>query len=167
MGRATAIVVFSAAMMLASAAGSGSVSGTDDASLTRLALCQDSWLDWKDHPAQMKLFGDHVYAEFSRSGDNSDFVPKGTVSVAGLRVVQAFPDSVGMGVGFSLLVDAPFDKARAIVEHALGRKLAGCEASDGMHSCELHIAEKRDVTVMAQDNIANRTLVGCYYFYEK
>jgi hypothetical protein len=36
-----------------------------------------------------------------------------------------------------------------------------------MHSCALDIADKRSFTIMAMDNEKSRTLVGCYYFYEK
>ena len=36
-----------------------------------------------------------------------------------------------------------------------------------MHSCELEIANQRTFTLMAEDATKNRTLVGCYYFYEK
>ena len=73
-----------------------------------------------------------------------------------------------MGVGFSVVVDAPFDKARKVFEKALRKTLEKCEASDNMHSCELDIAEKRTFTLMAEDNPnAAKTLVGCYYYYEK
>jgi hypothetical protein len=37
-----------------------------------------------------------------------------------------------------------------------------------MRSCELQIAEKRTVMLMAEDDPkATSTLIGCYYFYEK
>ena len=37
-----------------------------------------------------------------------------------------------------------------------------------MRSCELEIAEKRTLVLMAEDSAkATTTLVGCYYFYEK
>ena len=94
--------------------------------------------------------------------------PKVDVSVLGLHVAQLFPDSVGMGVGFSLTVDAPYDTARAAIEKAGAKKLVHCEASDGMKSCELEIAPQRSITIMAEDNPKScQTLIGCYYFYEK
>jgi hypothetical protein len=43
-----------------------------ETAIERLATCQDSWRDWKDDPAQSKKVGEQVY-----------------------------PESVGMGVGFS------------------------------------------------------------------
>ncbi|MGH6872608.1 MAG: hypothetical protein ACREHE_13990 [Rhizomicrobium sp.] len=165
MGRRRAAIVGGAALALLLAA--PPASAAEDAGLARLALCRDSWLDWKTDPARIKTFGDRFHGAFTRNGNDPYFVPKSDVSVAGLRVLEAFPDSVGMGVGFSLLVDAPFGKARAIVEHELGKPLGKCDASDGMHACELDIADKRTVTLMAQDNMPGKTLVGCYYYYEK
>ncbi len=141
----------------------------DDAGIERMATCRDSWFDWnKSDQAQLKRFGDAFRADFSRSGNDPFFVPRKDERIAGLRVTQAFPDSVGMGVGFSVTVEAPFDKARQIFEKSLGRKLRKCEASDNMRMCELDIAEKRTFTLMAEDSAKSATtLVGCYYYYEK
>lgn len=140
----------------------------DDVVLQRMTLCQDSWFDWqKSDPQKLKTFGEQFRTQFQYQQNQPYFLPKSKISVAGLRVEQAFPDSVGMGVGFSLTVDAPFDVARATMEKMLGHKLQQCEASDGMHSCALDIADKRSFTIMAMDNEKSKTLVGCYYFYEK
>ena len=141
----------------------------DDAGIERMATCRDSWLDWnKSNPAQLKKFGDGFRADFSRSGNDPFFVPKKEKRIAGLRVTQAFPDSVGMGVGFSATVEATFDKARQVFEKSLGKKLGKCEMGDGMRSCELGIADKRTFMLMAEDNSkSTTTLVGCFYYYEK
>jgi hypothetical protein len=141
----------------------------DDAGLTRMALCQDSWVEWgKNDPARFKVFAEHIHAAFSPHGNDPYMLPKASVSVLGLHVAQAFPESVGMGVGFSLTVDAPFGSARAAIEKALGKTLQKCEASDGMKNCELEIAPQRTVMLMAEDNPKSRqTLIGCYYYYEK
>jgi hypothetical protein len=54
------------------------------------------------------------------------------------------------------------------VETIAGKKLAHCESSDNMKSCDLQIADQRTVTLMASDPPdKSGTLVGCYYFYEK
>lgn len=143
------------------------VVAADDESLTRMTLCKDSWLDWKDDPAKLKSFGDHFRSEFAQRGDDRFPVPTKDVSVAGFRVLQAYPNSVGMGVGFSLVVGAPFVKVRAAMEREFGKKLQHCQASDGMTACELDIAEKRTFTVMAEDDAKDKTLIGCYYYYEK
>jgi hypothetical protein len=141
---------------------------TADNFFERLATCQDSWLAWKDYPDLMEKFADRVRASFVEKGGAGFWVPKSTVLVAGLPVVQAFPQSVGTGIGFSVLVDARFEKARTLVEQTLGRSLTDCETSDNMHSCGLEIGEKRTVVLMAEDNgKAKTTLIGCYYYYEK
>jgi len=141
----------------------------DDAGLTRMTLCQDSWVDWnKNEPAKLSAFGDQFRTQFSRHENDPYMLPKTSVSVLGMHVAQAFPQSVGMGVGFSLTVDAKFDDARKAMEKALGKKLQHCEASDNMKSCELEVAPQRTVTMMAEDSPKSRqTLIGCYYFYEK
>ncbi len=145
------------------------VSAADDAGLTRMALCQDSWVEWgKGDPARFKVFAEHIHAAFSPHGNDAYMLPKASMSVLGLHVAQAFPESIGMGVGFSLTVDASFDTARAAIEKAAGKKLTHCEASDGMKSCDLEIAPQRTVTVMAEDSPkSHQTLIGCYYYYEK
>lgn len=144
-------------------------SAADDAGLIRMALCQDSWVDWtKKEPKKFEAFRSHVISRFSRHDNDPYWVPKANVTVLGLRVAQAFPDSVGMGVGFSLTVDAPFDATRKVMEKALGKTLKHCEASDGMKTCELEIAAQRTVTAMAGDDPkSHQTLIGCYYYYEK
>ncbi|HUO90030.1 MAG TPA: hypothetical protein VMU08_12705 [Rhizomicrobium sp.] len=140
----------------------------EDAAITRLATCQDSWSDWsKTAPGKLKALGEHFRAGYAEKEGEAFFVPKKETSIAGLRVVQAFPGNVGMGVGFSLTVDAGYDRTRAVMERLLGKRLVKCEASDGMHSCELDIAPQRTFTLMAADNDKNHTLVGCYYYYEK
>jgi hypothetical protein len=140
----------------------------DAPDLTRMATCRDSWLDWqKTAPAALQKFGESFRTQFAPNGNQAFMLPRKPVSVAGLRVLQAFPQSVGMGVGFSLTVDANFDKTRKAMEALLGKRLTKCEAGDGMNSCELEIADQRTFTLMAGDNDKSRTLVGCYYYYEK
>lgn len=140
----------------------------EDESLARMATCQD-WLDWQTKdPAQLKKFGDQLHIEFSEHDNDPYVVPKANVSIAGLRVTQLFPNSVGMGVGLSATVDAPFDKARQAIEKATGKSLGKCETGEGMRTCGLEIAEKRTLVLMAEDSPkATTTLVGCYYYYEK
>jgi hypothetical protein len=141
----------------------------DDESLERMALCRDSWFEWqKSDPARLSSFAEHVRSAFSPDKSNPFLVPKSGVTIDGLRVTQLFPDSVGMGVGISLTVDAPFDETKKKLEAALGRPLSKCEASDNMRSCELKISDKRTVMLIAEDSPkAATSLVGCYYFYEK
>src|SRR5581483_10389871 len=147
----------------------GPSSAADDDAFTRMALCRDSWFEWqKADPQKLQAFADHFHALFSPHGNYPYFLPKGSVTVLGFRVTQMFPGSVGMGVGFSLMVDATFDDARRAAEKAIGKPLQKCESGEGMRTCELALAPQRDVTLLAGDKPGtHQTLIGCYYFYEK
>jgi hypothetical protein len=141
----------------------------DDESIERLVTCKDSWLDWKnDNAPQLKTFAEHFQSDFTQKESDPFFVPKSNDTIAGLNVTRVFPESVGMGVGFSVFVDATFDEAKRRFEQALGKPLQKCEVSDGMRTCGLEIAEKRTFMLMAEDDAkSTSTLTGCYYFYEK
>jgi hypothetical protein len=79
-----------------------------------------------------------------------------------------YPESVGMGVGFSVVLDAAFDTARESLEKTLGKKLTDCEVSDGMRTCGLELEKEKTITLMAgEHDTKRRTLLGCYYFYAK
>jgi hypothetical protein len=143
--------------------------GDEEVTLTRMATCQDSWLDLqKSDPAGLQAFGQRLHAAFAQHDNDPFVVPRSRTEILGLRVTQLFPNSVGMGVGLSVTVATKFDEAKRRLEKSLGKKFVHCETSDGMRSCELPMAENRTVMVMAQDDPkATSTLVGCYYFYEK
>jgi len=159
----------SAILLIAAQFGSASAQAGNDVGIERLATCKDSWLDWKkSEPGRLKSFGDHFRSTFSSNENDPFYVPKSSESIFGLRILQAYPDNVGMGVGFSVLVDAPFDKARKTLEASLGKPLAKCDNGDGMKTCALEIGAMRTVMLMAEDSPkSTSTLLGCYYFYEK
>jgi len=138
--------------------------------IERLATCQDSWFEWKSgSPAQLTAFIDRFQSEYARHGNSAFFDPKSPQTVFGLPVAQVAPDSIGMGVGFSVLVNAPFEKTRAALEKRLGKPIRKCEPpSDNMRGCELEIGPKKTILMLTEDNPkATTTLFGCYYFYEK
>jgi hypothetical protein len=142
----------------------------DNLSIERLATCQVSWLDWKSSdPVQLKKFADSFQSDFLHKDNDPFFVPKSSQTVAGLPVAQVFPQSIGMAVGFSVVVNADFVKTKTIIEKKVGQSFKKCEPpSDNMRTCELEIGEKKTIVLMAEDNVkATTTLIGCYYFYEK
>ena len=139
----------------------------DDLKIERLATCQDSWLEFKEDPAKSQAFAEAFMASFVQKGNGGTFTPKSKVMVAGLPVVEAHPESVGMGVGFSVVLDGALDKAKTNVEKMTGMTL-DCEKGDGMRMCGHEIAEKKTLMLMSDEaGKSNKTLLGCYYFYAK
>ncbi len=143
--------------------------GADDPRVENLALCRDSWLDWKTtDQAKLNSVGAYLRSALTHNDNDAFGAPKSPMAIAGLKVTQVVPESVGMGVGFSVLVDARFDVARRAVEQRLGKRLRHCETGDGMRTCGLAIAAQRTVTLMSGEPPNDKTtLVGCYYLYEK
>jgi hypothetical protein len=143
----------------------------DNPGIERLAICQDSWFEWKSSdPARLQTFIASFQSDFSqKKASDAFFVPKSSQRVAGLPVAQVFPESVGMAVGFSVVVNANFDRTRTSLEKKIGKAIKKCEPpSDNMRTCELQIGDKKTILLMAEDNPkSTTTLFGCYYFYEK
>lgn len=136
--------------------------------LLRMATCQDSWYDMRRDEGRMRQFAALVQGGFEPQRQSPAFLPRRATTLLGHPVVELYPQSVGMGVGFSVALDAPFERAKADFERALGKPLTRCESGDGMHSCELPLGEKKTAILMApmQPGVA-RTLLGCYYFYQQ
>lgn len=138
----------------------------DDAQLQRLALCQDSWLDWQNDDARMARLVNNFESGFTR-GAQGAFTPRSPLSVLGHPVTAVYPQSVGMGVGFSLVVQAGFAESRVAIEKQLGKPMA-CSTSDGVRSCEAEIGARRTAVLMTgQNGLAKTSLLGCYYFYQQ
>jgi hypothetical protein len=155
---------------IAAAAGpSASAPRTKDSfSLEKMATCQDSWLDWGNDDARVGAFRDGFRAQFKEADSGGYFVPISSATLMSMKVVRVYANSIGMARGFSVSVDAPFDTVKKNVEKTIGKTLKHCETSDGMRTCDLDIAEKRTVTLMADATGREKTtLVGCFYFYEK
>ena len=139
----------------------------EDPAMLRLATCQDSWLDWKNDDARMSRFAHAVEAQYVRSAQGDAFTPNVPTTLLGHAVAQVYPQSVGMGLGYSVLVNASFTQARQSFEKQLGKPLK-CSTSDGMRACELPIAEKKTAMLVAGDNPNSKTtLLGCYYYYQQ
>jgi hypothetical protein len=158
-----------AGLLLALLVGVTPALGADDQRVENLALCRDSWLDWKNSdPAKLNSFGAYFRSALAHNGNDAFFVPRSAMAIDGLKVKQVFPENVGMGLGFSVVVDATFDVAKRALEQELGKLLRQCETGESMRTCELPIAEQRMLTLMSDDPPNDKTtLVGCYYFYEK
>src|SRR5580704_9729911 len=80
--------------------------GANDPRVENLALCRDSWLDWKTtDPAKLDSFIAFFRSAFTHNGNDAFAVPRSPMAIGGMSVAEVFPDSVGMGVGFSALVN--------------------------------------------------------------
>lgn len=141
----------------------------DNIGVERLATCQDSWFEWKQGNApQLQQFARAFQTAFERKAGDGFLVPRSSESVAGLPIARVFPESVGMGVGFSVIVNAGFDATKSAVERKSGKPFRKCETSDNMRTCAVQIGDKKTLMLMAEDPpTTTETLVGCYYFYEK
>ncbi len=159
--------VITFAALLAAITASAAVRAADDPQLQRLALCQDSWLDWKDDAVRMGRLMHDFETRFDRGASDAAFVPRSSTSVLGSRVTEVYPQSVGTGVGFSLTVNTPHAQVRARIEQQLGKKMQ-CSTSDGFVSCAVELGAKKTALLMTEQNgQAQSSLVGCYYFYQQ
>ena len=139
----------------------------EDRSLGQLATCQDSWYSWKDDDVRMGQYIDRFNANFTRMEEEPAFLPKKPGSVLGFPLVKVYPQSVGMGVGFSVQLGGQFANIRGEVEHRLGKTLE-CSNSDGMTSCGVELGEHKSLTLTAFGDGADAiNLLGCFYYYEK
>lgn len=156
------------AVLFVASAASADVSAADDPQLQRLALCQDTWPDWKGDSKRMAQLVKYLETKFDRVSDAAAaYAPKVPTSVLGWSINQVFPQSVGMGVGFSLTVDADHTQIRTGIEEQLGKPLT-CKYSDGIRACEVNLGTNKTAILMTDlDGRAKSSLVGCYYFYEK
>lgn len=141
--------------------------GANEAQLLRLATCQDSWLEWKTEPGRLQRFATELHRRYTLKPKSPAMTPNAPAKLLGFQVQQLFPDSVGMGVGFSVQLQADFKQARQRFEELLGRPMQ-CEGGDGMLSCELPLGEKKTALLVKSDSGPSKsTLLGCYYFYQQ
>jgi hypothetical protein len=155
------------AATLAAAVVCGPAQAAGEPSLQRLALCQDSWLEWKDDSVRMGAFQRYLEGDFERGAEDGAFAPKTPLKVLGQTVTQVYPQSVGMGVGFSVVVAAGAAQARAAIEQQIGKPM-NCSTSEGVRACEVQLGAKKTAMLMTgQNGQAKTSLLGCFYFYQQ
>ncbi len=138
---------------------------TNEPTLDSLVTCQESWMDWKQNPARGEKFGENLHKGYIAK-DEGYLVPKTKTALFGLPVQRVYPESIGMGVGFSATVGTSFDAAKSAMEKAIGKPLE-CEAdSDEMHACHAQVGTKTAM-VVSDTGGSKSALIGCFYFYEK
>ncbi len=143
------------------------VYAADEENLERMATCQESWLDWKDDPARGQKFADSLHSGYAEQAEGGYLVPKAKKTLFGLPVARVYPDTIGMGVGFSVTVNGSFETAKKAVENAVGKTLK-CEAdSDEVRACQAELGPQKTVTVASDTQGSKSALIGCFYLYEK
>jgi len=142
------------------------VHAADDPTLVSLATCQESWTDWKQDPGRGRTFRIKFESEFRAQDREPFYLPIRPTTLLGQPVTRIYPDSVGMGVGFSVVASASFEAVKASMERHMGKPFDRCEVAEGAKSCERKLAKDRTVVLMEAGRGNNpQTLFGCYYFY--
>ena len=136
--------------------------------LSRLASCQESWMDMKSDPARAEKFAEVIKANFVQDDRSPSWKPRQPVTWLGKPVIEITPQSVGMGLGFAVTVKALSDDVKPAYEKLVGHPLGKCEKGDGMLACEHQIAKQRTAMLMAPLKKPELgTMLGCYYFYQQ
>ena len=125
-------------------------------------------MDWGKSSPKADDFRKMFSTDFKQTGGGAGFAPIKPMSILGNSVREVYPDSVGMGVGFSVLADGEFDTVKASLEKQVGKPIAKCSKEGDSRSCEYTFAEKKTLLLMEGGRGKNaKTLFGCYYFYAK
>jgi hypothetical protein len=163
----TLFLRLAAAGALLTVAAAHTAMAAEEPSLQALATCQDSWFEWKNDAARMAHFADYMRTRFVPGEGGDAYSPKVKTMALGYQVSQVYPQSVGMGLGFSMVVQANFAQARQAMEKQLGRTMT-CSISDGVEACEIQLGEKKTAVLMTGNGgKAATSLLGCYYFYQQ
>ena len=146
----------------------GLAQAAEDLFILPLVTCQSSWLDWVNDPVKKQQFQAHIRTNFRQDGSNGSFLPIVPITVLGQNVSRVYPESVGMGLGFSVVMDARSDLIKSALHKSAGKPLGQCAKEEGLSSCQLEIAPKKTLMSMEiNTGKTPQTLVGCYYYYQK
>ena len=164
----TAAMLAIAAVLAGLAVPQSHAQNKDDAGVLRLLTCQDSWMEWKGDPIEQQKFVDRHKANFTQNESDGSFVPIKPMSILGHRIAQLYPQSIGMGIGYSVIVNASFDAAKASLEKQMDKRFTRCQAASEGKSCERELSKLKTVMLMEGTRGKDaKTLFGCYYLYEK
>lgn len=139
----------------------------NDAGVLRLLTCQDAWMDWSDDPVKLEKIGTALRLHYAQSDRDSSFVPNKPMSVLGHRVVQLYPQSFGLGVGYSVIVSASFDNAKASIEKQTDKPFDLCDSASDGKACTRQISTRKILMVHDNGSANATTLIGCYYLFVK
>lgn len=158
--------LFLAAAAMSSAAAASRDTDPEEHFLGQMATCQQSWFEWKDDDARMTQYMDRFTARFAAIEDEPAYLPKAALQTLGFPVIKVYPQSVGMGVGFSLQLAGQTDAIRREVEQRIGHPLE-CSTEDGMTSCGTELGENKTLVLMTSGAGVDAVhQLGCFYLYQ-
>lgn len=85
------------------------VHAEDDPGMLQMTSCQESWLDWKQDPIKAEKFSRQLQSKFKRNDRDASFAPISETTLFGHKINRVYPQSVGMGLGHSVVVEVSFD----------------------------------------------------------
>lgn len=160
------IIPFAAVALTWLACFSATTHAAGEPVLSRLATCQDTWSGWQEGDPRMDRYVAFFENGYTRDDDAASFTPKAPTTSMGFSVTNVFPQSVGMGVGFSVTLVGGYAQIQMAVESELKQPM-DCSTSDGMKSCVVGLAADRIVMLTSADNgAAPSSLLGCFYRYD-
>ena len=136
--------------------------------LSRMASCQESWMDMRNDAVRGQKFGEVIQAHFVQVDRAPIWKPRQPMTWLGQPVIEVTPQNLGIGLGFAVTVKGVSDAVKPAYEKLVGQALANCGKSDGLLTCDLQIAKQRTAMLMAPLKKPELgTMLGCFYFYEK
>ena len=145
-----------------------SAQAADDKLFLSLATCQESWLDWKNIPPKIGPYKDRINSDLKRVEGTAGYTPLKPLTLLDFNVAEVYPGSVGMGLGFSVVVNAEFDRVKASLEKQTGKRITECSFHENTRDCGYPLAERKTLTLTeVTKGTSAKTLFGCYYYYEK
>lgn len=119
----------------------------------------------------MSPFRDRINSDLKQVEGTAGYTPLQPMSLLGFNVIEVYPGSVGMGLGFSVVVIAQFEQVKASLEKQTGKRITECSFQENTRDCGFSLAERKTLTlteVSKRTKETNaKTLFGCYYYYEK
>ncbi len=137
----------------------------EDTIALKLMTCQTSWLDWKDNPTLAEPFNKQLKASYRIDDEDGTYKPIGSMTVLAKKVSRVYPNTMGQGLGFAVLVDAKFEAVRgALAKHGMKPIHQQCNIDEYTKSCTFVMGNKKTILLYADAGTKNQqTLVGCSY----
>jgi hypothetical protein len=137
----------------------------DEKMIYALATCKQSWIDLKDDPLRLKQLVVKSPPDGAFDARDHFWIPPAKSTIFGKKINRIYPDSLGPGVGFSVVVQAAFESIKIHLQKKLGKAFDQCGEQGDIRSCSTKFEDKKTL-VLLEGGVGNRseTLFGCYYY---